>query len=527
MAAPPSTRPPSTGSPGVLSRAATGVVAVLLVLGVGELLAAATDPDASPFFAVGGTTVDRAPAWAREFAIGTFGTADKPALFVGMSVLLAVCAVVAGLIERPRRPYGGALLAALGAVGVYAALHRPEATATAAIPTVIAVVVGMLFLQFAIRALWTPRGGEDPASPNPDRRRFLVVLGAGVAVAVVAGAVGRYLADRLAVVLEDRDRFRVPLAADAAPAIPPGADLTTGPRAVPGATAFVTTNRDFYRIDTALQVPRLTTADWRLRIHGMVDRETTLTWDDLAAFETVERLVTLTCVSNEVGGDLAGNARWTGYRIADILDRVGVHPDADMLLSTSVDGFTVGTPVEVLRDGRDALLAVAMNGEPLPLQHGYPARQVVPGLYGYVSATKWVVDWELTRFDRAEAYWTRRGWAAKGPIRTASRIDVPARSARLTAGPVVVAGTAWAQHRGIDRIEVRVDGGPWQEAEPATEYSVDTWRQWRWVWDASPGDHTLEVRAVDGTGAIQDEQRRPPVPDGATGLHSRTVTVVA
>lgn len=526
MAETPTTPPQATRPPGALARAAAGVVAAGLVVGLGELLAAATVPAASPFFAVGATTVDRAPAWAREFAIGTFGTADKAALFVGMSVLVVACAVVAGLIERPRRPYGGALLAALGAVGVYAALHRPGAAASAAAPTVIAVVAGMLFLQFAIRVLWT-REGRSSSQPDMDRRRFLAVLGAGVAVAVAAGAAGRYLADRLAQVLEDRGRFRVPAAADAAPAVPPGADLTTGPRAVPGATPFVTANRDFYRIDTALQVPRLTTADWRLRIHGMVDRETTLTWDDLAEFEVVERLVTLTCVSNPVGGDLAGNARWTGYRTADILDRAGVRTDADMLLSTSVDGFTVGTPLAVLRDGRDALLAVAMNGEPLPLEHGYPARQVVPGLYGYVSATKWVVDWELTRFDRAQAYWTRRGWAPQGPIRTASRIDVPTPFARLAAGPVVVAGTAWAQHRGIGRVEVRVDGGLWQEAEPADEYSVDTWRQWRWVWDASPGDHTLEVRAVDGDGTVQDEQRRPPVPDGATGLHSCPVTIVA
>ncbi|MFZ2530656.1 MAG: molybdopterin-dependent oxidoreductase, partial [Rhodococcus sp. (in: high G+C Gram-positive bacteria)] len=331
----------------------------------------------------------------------------------------------------------------------------------------------------------------------------------------------------LARVPEDRSRFRVPVAADTAPGVPPGADLTAGPRAVPGATPFITPNRDFYRIDTALRVPRLTTAEWRLRIHGMVDREIVLSWDDLADFDAVERVVTLTCVSNEVGGNLAGNAAWTGYRMVDILDRAGVRSDADMLLSTSVDGFTVGTPVAALRDGRDALLAVGMNGEPLPFEHGYPARQVVPGLYGYVSATKWVVDWELTRFDRAQAYWTRRDWAAQAPIRTASRIDVPAAFAQLTAGPVVVAGTAWAQHRGIGRVQVRVDGGSWQDTEPATEYSTDTWRQWRWVWDANPGTHTLEVRAIDGGGVVQDEQRRPPVPDGATGLHSRTVTVVA
>ncbi|OOL27879.1 oxidoreductase, partial [Rhodococcus rhodochrous] len=330
----------------------------------------------------------------------------------------------------------------------------------------------------------------------------------------------RYLTDRLTRAVEDRARFLIPGPARTAAPVPAGTEVT-----VPGATPFLTSPAEFYRIDTALQVPRLRTVDWQLRIHGLVEREVTLTWDDLAAFEPVERILTLTCVSNEVGGDLAGNARWIGYRMSDLLARAGVRPDADMLLSTSVDGFTCGTPVDAVLDGRDALLAVAMNGEPLPFEHGYPARQVVPGLYGYVSATKWVVDWELTRFDRAEAYWTRRGWAEKAPVRTASRIDVPAAFGWLEPGPVIVAGTAWAQQRGIDRVEVRVDGGRWNDAVLAEEYSLDTWRQWTWRWDATPGTHVLEVRATDGEGRVQDEQRRPPIPDGATGWHSRTVTV--
>ncbi|NGP07452.1 molybdopterin-dependent oxidoreductase [Rhodococcus sp. 14C212] len=505
------------------ARAFAGLVAFGVVLGVGELLAVLIGPASSPFYAVGATTVDRAPAWAREFAIDTFGTSDKPALFIGMSVILAVLAVGAGLLEQPGRPRGGLVILALAAVGVYAALSRPGATAVAAVPTVVGALAGAALLQYSIRLLARSDVRDDipetPASRWP-RRRFLTVVGSAAAVAVAAGATGRYLTDRLTRAVEDRARFLIPRPARATAPVPAGTEVT-----VPGATPFLTSPAEFYRIDTALQVPRLRTADWQLRIHGLVEREVTLTWADLAAFEPVERILTLTCVSNEVGGDLVGNARWIGYRMSDLLARAGVRPDADMLLSTSVDGFTCGTPVAAVLDGRDALLAVAMNGEPLPFEHGYPARQVVPGLYGYVSATKWVVDWELTRFDRAEAYWTRRGWAEKAPVRTASRIDVPAAFGRLEPGPVIVAGTAWAQQRGIDRVEVRVDGGAWNDAVLAEEYSLDTWRQWTWRWDATPGTHVLAVRATDGEGRVQDEQRRPPIPDGATGWHSRTVTV--
>ncbi|MFC7449571.1 molybdopterin-dependent oxidoreductase [Rhodococcus daqingensis] len=501
----------------LIARAVSGVIAAGVVLGVGELLSALTGPESSPFFAVGSTTVDRSPAWAREFAISTFGTGDKPALFVGMSVLIAVFAAIAGIVERPTRPYGSTILAALGLVGVYAAITRPGAGWGAAVPTVVGVALGIVVLRQLTSQLDGPPPGRDG---DTGRRRFLVLATLAAAVAAAAGVAGRQMNQRLSGVLDSRRRVRIPPVADRAAPIPPGVDLE-----VPGATSFITPNPIFYRIDTALQVPRLTTADWRLRIHGMVDREVTLTWDELLRRPPIERAITLTCVSNEVGGDLAGNATWIGYPIAELLDEVGVRGDADMLLSTSVDGFTVGTPVEVLRDGRDALLAVAMNGEPLPLEHGFPVRQVVPGLYGYVSATKWVVDWELTRFDRAQAYWTKRGWGARGPIKTASRIDVPAAFAPVSEGPVLIAGTAWAQHRGIERVEVRVDEGPWQPATLTPEYSLDTWRQWTWQWDAPAGVHTVQVRATDLDGNVQTEERTPPIPDGATGWHSRTITV--
>ena len=289
--------------------------------------------------------------------------------------------------------------------------------------------------------------------------------------------------------------------------------------------SFITSNTDFYRIDTALTAPQVSRADWALRIHGMVDREITYSFEDLKRFQPVEKAVTLMCVSNPVGGELISNAMWTGYRMRDLLKDAGVSTDADMVLSTSVDGFTIGTPVEALTDDRDALLAIGMNGEPLPVEHGYPARMVVPGLYGFVSATKWVVDLELTRFDKAEAYWTRLGWSAQAPIKTGSRIDVPRNGARLAPGPTTLGGVAWAQHRGIKAVEVRIDDGPWQPAQMGAAYSNDTWRLWTYDWQASPGAHTVTVRATDNTGAVQTGEQASPMPDGATGWPSISVEV--
>ncbi|MHA4854917.1 molybdopterin-dependent oxidoreductase [Rhodococcus sp. MSC1_016] len=505
----------------LFSRALAGVIAAAVVLGVGELVAVLVGAASSPFFAVGATTVDRSPAWAREFAITTFGTNDKPALFIGMSVLIMLIAAVAGMVEQPRAPYGSAILVALGGLGIYAATHRPGATWIFAVPTVAGLIAGILVLRVLTTRARVPENSAAADSPLP-RRSFLLWAAAAAAAAASAAAAGRYLGARIVGAAADRRNFTVPAvpAAQRAPRIPAGTDI-----GIRGATPFVTANQDFYRIDTALQVPQLTTEQWQLRIHGMVNREITLGWDDLIARQPVERVITLTCVSNEVGGNLAGNATWIGYPIAEILDEVGVAADADMLLSRSSDGYTAGTPLEVLRDGRDAILAVAMNGQPLPFEHGYPVRQVVPGLYGFVSATKWVVDWEITRFDRAQAYWTQRGWAVRAPIKTASRIEVPAAFAPTSPGPVLVAGTAWAQHRGIATVELRVDNGPWQSAALAPQYSLDTWRQWTWQWQATPGLHTLQVRATDLDGNTQTEQRTPPIPDGASGWHTRSITV--
>ncbi|WP_158068958.1 molybdopterin-dependent oxidoreductase, partial [Cellulosimicrobium sp. CUA-896] len=321
-----------------------------------------------------------------------------------------------------------------------------------------------------------------------------------------------------------RDALRLPAPATPAPAVPAGADLD-----VPGLAPYVTPNDDFYRIDTALRVPQVDPDSWTLRVTGLVDEPFEITFDDLLALPLVEHHVTLTCVSNEVGGDLVGNARWLGYPVRELLARAGVQGGADMVLSTSADGWTASTPLDVLTDpGRACLLAVGMNGEPLPAEHGFPARLVVPGLYGYVSATKWVTELEVTTFADDVAYWSTRGWAERGPIKLASRIDTPRAGASVDARRVTVAGVAWAQHTGVAAVEVRVDDGPWEPATLAATVGPDTWRQWSYVWDAGAvgtGDHRLTVRATDADGTVQTADVAPPVPDGASGHHDVEVTV--
>ncbi|MGG8406871.1 molybdopterin-dependent oxidoreductase, partial [Streptomyces sp. 12297] len=324
----------------------------------------------------------------------------------------------------------------------------------------------------------------------------------------------------------DRSALRLPPPASPAEPVPPGADLR-----IRQLSPFITPNRDFYRVDTALVVPKTRASDWSLTLHGEgVARPLTLDYDALLRRELIERDITLACVSNEVGGPYVGNARWLGVRLADLLREAGVRPPsqggpADQLVARSVDGMTLGTPVETVMDGRDALLAVGMNGEPLPFAHGFPVRMVVPGLYGYVSACKWLRELRLTTFEAYDAYWVKRSWAARAPVKTQSRIDTPRSFAKPKAGRVAVAGVAWAQHRGISKVEVRVDGGAWREARLAAADTVDTWRQWVWEWEAAEGRHELQVRATDGTGRTQTGRRAGTVPDGATGWHTVVVNV--
>lgn len=493
------------------ARMAAGVAGAAVALGVTQLAATFFSPAADARTAVGTSVINLTPGPVKEWAIQTFGTNDKTFLTVMVVVVITAIVAAAAIWERTFR-LGTLVLVGAGLAGGLAVLNRPGASAADLIPVAIGTACGIGTLLLLTRP-------AAEASPDAARRRSLQAL-ALLGFGALSGVGGSILTRQRRSVAGEREAVALPKIASPAPTIPPGVQP-----AAEGLPDFITSNADFYRIDTALSVPQLSRDEWRLRIHGMVDREITYSFADLANFELVERPVTLTCVSNPVGGNLISNAMWTGYRVRDLLARAGIQPDADMVLSTSSDGFTAGTPVEALTDQRESLLAIGMNGVPLPVEHGYPARLVVPGLYGFVSATKWVVDLEITRFDRAEAYWTKLGWSAKAPIKTESRIDVPRSGARLDAGRVTVGGVAWAQHRGIKAVEVRIDDGPWQTAQLGAAYSNDTWRLWTFDWQATPGSHVITARATDNSGAVQKEEQAPPVPDGATGWPSVSVVV--
>ncbi|MGZ8602199.1 MAG: molybdopterin-dependent oxidoreductase [Actinomycetota bacterium] len=503
-----------------------GVASAAVALGVAHLVAALVGAGSSPVVAVGSASIDLTPEWLKSFAIRTFGTQDKPVLLAGIGVVVTGLAIVLG-IASVRRPRAGLVgLAVLGAVGAFAALTRPTATALDALPAVLGAAAGALtLLELSRRLVGAPPTPADVGDAvdrtHPldavERRRFLVVGSVALGIGAVAGALGQFLSRRSQA---DASRAALTVPTPADPASTVGADLRVG-----GLSPYFTPNGDFYRVDTALIVPTITAEEWRVRVHGMVERELTLGFEQLTARPLIERDITLACVSNEVGGPYIGNARWIGAPLADLLGEAGVDPAATQLVATSDDGFTAGTPVAAITDGRDAMLAVTMNGEPLPIEHGFPVRMVVPGLYGYVSATKWIVDLELTTFEAFDPYWIRRGWAEQAPIKTQSRIDTPKPLASVPAGDVVVAGVAWAQHRGIDRVEVRVDEGVWRQAELATADAIDTWRQWRIAVPLEVGNRTVQVRATDGDGAVQTAERAEPFPDGATGQHSIAIQV--
>jgi DMSO/TMAO reductase YedYZ molybdopterin-dependent catalytic subunit len=521
--------PPRGGRGDRLAGVVVGVVTMGVALAAGQLAAALTAPPASPVLAIGQTAIDATPVWLTAFAIRTFGANDKAVLLLGMVVLLVAGSALIG-IQAIRRPWlGFASIALVGALGAAAALGRPEATSSWSIPSIAAMVAGAgTYAIFRSRIAEGPSSPIDPVTPpgvgssRPtafDRRRFLRAALALSAVAVASeGAAVLTTRRRLAVA--SRTGIRVPIPSSAAQALPAGAELR-----VPGLSPFFTPNDAFYRVDTALFVPQLRVQDWRLRIHGMVDRPTEIGFEDLIARPLIERDITLNCVSNEVGGPYVGNARWIGVPLKGLLDELGPHDGATQILSRSADGMTIGTPTATALDGRDSMLAVAMNGQPLPFEHGFPVRMLVPGLYGYVSATKWIVDIELTTLAAAEAYWVERGWAQVAPVKTASRIDAPRDNATVQRGSITVAGVAWAQHRGIRRVEISTDGGAWSEATLAAEDTVDTWRQWTWPWDATPGAHVIRARATDGAGEVQTGASARPFPSGATGWDEVNVTV--
>ncbi|WP_203590291.1 molybdopterin-dependent oxidoreductase [Streptomyces sp. SID13031] len=512
MSDPGSGVPARSGRSGLFLRSAIGgVLAALAGLATGSVAAALLGTRQTPVVAIGSAFIDRVPPWLKDLAISLFGTHDKTALKAGILIVLLALSAVGGILAVLRYWAGAAVVIVLAGVAVLAAATRPDTGQTGFAPSFVAGVTALIILRlFATRLSGLARFPEDGVS-----RRGFLQLTAGVTLGTVAvGALGRVVGGRRTAVSDARDALRLPL--------PPTLDPPAGVQAV-GAGPWATPNEDFYRIDTALSVPLIMPADWKLRLHGMVDREIELDFAALLKRKVVHKWVTLACVSNEVGGDLIGNALWSGVLLKDLLAEAGVSANADAIKSTSKDGFTAGTPLGALTDDREAMLAFAMNGQPLPVEHGFPVRIVVPGLYGYVSATKWLAEIEVTRFDQFEAYWTPRGWSALGPIKLSSRIDVP--RSKASSGQVTVAGVAWDQHVGVSKVEVRVDGGAWQQAELATDASIDTWRQWHWSWDAPRGNHVLQVRAFDAKGNPQVESQAPPAPDGSTGLHSVDVKV--
>lgn len=506
-----------------------GLVSALVTLAAAEVVALFVAAGSSPIFAVGAFVIDLVPGWVKEFVIGLFGTNDKVALLALLAIIVAALAVGIGILEYRRSPWGSIGLGVLGIVALIAATSRAGANLVWGFPTLVGVVLGVFTLRKLIESLrdWVDAVRQGTAIKRNaqrgalTRRRFLTAAGVTAAAALVVGIGSRVMNSATTAVNTVRQALTLPKATTPAPPIPAGADL-----GIPGVAPLISTNDTFYRIDTALQVPAVDSSTWKLKITGMVANEVEIGFDELLALPLIESATTLMCVSNEIGGDLIGNAVWLGYPIRELLAKAGPTSGADMVLSTSIDGFTASTPLEVLMEAdRNSILAVGMNGAPLPIEHGFPVRMVVPGLYGYVSATKWVSELKVTTFAQDQAYWTVRGWSDHGPVKTSSRIDVPQTGATVAAGKVAVAGVAWAQHTGISGVDVRIDAGDWVPARLADPISADTWRQWVYEWDAPTGYHHVEVRATDAAGSTQSGNHVDVIPNGAEGWHSISVTV--
>lgn len=506
-----------------------GIVATCFAMALAHLVAALTVPDASPVIAVGSTVIDLTPTPLKEWAIAQFGTADKAVLLGSVVTVVLLLAALAGILARRRPALGVGFLMCVAGLGVAAAVLRPGAGPADLFPGLVAAASGTAALAWMLRLDARSRAAEEPVSspastpdadadtPTPSRRGVLIVT-AGLTAAAAGLAAGGQWISRRALAIAD---IALPLPADPAGPFPRGLE-----EMVPGVTPLRTPDGEFYRIDTRLTLPSVDVDSWTLTIDGDVDREVTFTFDDLLAMPLTERDITLTCVSNEVGGPYVGSARWLGVPLRDLLERAGIDSTgADQILSTDVDGMTISTPLDVAIDGRDAMIAIGMNGAPLPRQHGFPARMVVPGLYGFVSACKWITRMTLTTYDAQEAYWTEREWVTDAPIRISSRIDTPRPFAGVETGTVMIGGIAWAQHVGIDGVEVRIDGGAWQQATLGPEVTDDHWRQWYLPWEAESGRHLVACRAKAKDGTVQEAVRRTPFPSGSSGVQEVVVNV--
>ncbi|MDQ3988911.1 MAG: molybdopterin-dependent oxidoreductase, partial [Actinomycetota bacterium] len=492
-----------------LAAAMIGVLSVAAALSVGHLVAGLVAPTASPFFAVGNGAIDLTPTPLKNFAVRTFGNNDKFVLLLGMALVIGIVALVGGLLSRRSPRPGLTLIVVLGIVGAVAVIARPTFDAVDLVAPVASLVAGVAAFLLLYRLASRPVAGGPRHAPRATggddggvSRRGLLVGSAAVAAGAGLAGYGGYVLTGTGNIEAARRRLGRIVPDEPAPSIPAGADF-----AAVGTPTFITPNSEFYRVDINLQLPQLTPEEWELRIHGMVDREITLNWDDLMAMRSVERTVTQVCVSNELGGPYISTTNYTGVRVRDLLAELGVRDGANQVFTTSVDGWTAGTPTETVLDPEnDTLLVYAMNREPLPIEHGFPVRMFVPGLYGYISATKWITDLELTTFADQTAYWVQapRNWGRFGPIKTMSRIDSPGSFERVPSDQLTLAGVAWAPTVGIERVEVRVDGGAWMQAELATEVNRTTWRMWKLaVPGLQPGLRTAQVRATDKSGYVQ------------------------
>ena len=494
-----------------------GILSALVGIAAGHLVAAFVNPASSPVLAIGSTVIDLTPTPVKEWAVARFGTADKPILVGSVSAGALLLAAVGGVLARRRFGLGALVLVGLVALTGLAAVLRPTAGPLDAVPALATALAG-------VGALWWLTTAASASSENtreesaeadprsaPSRRGVLIAAGALTAAAAAMGGVGRWVTS----LRTDPSQVAIPDPTDAAGSFPQGLEAEYD-----GISPFRTPNEDFYRIDTRLSLPTVDIEDWTLTIDGDVDQQVTLTFDDLTEMDNIERDITLTCVSNDVGGPYVGGARWLGVRLTDVLDRAGVGSDSDQILCTDVDGMTISVPLKVATDGRDAMLAFGMNGEALPVEHGFPVRMVVPGLYGFVSACKWITRMTLTTYDAQQAYWTERDWATDAPIKISSRIDTPKSFAEIESGETFIGGVAWSQGEGIDKVEVKIDGGDWQEAKLGPSAGVDYWRQWYHPWKAESGQHTLTVRATNGQGEVQSPAKAMPFPNGSSGYQS-------
>lgn len=508
--------------------ALTGLLSVAVGLAVGQLIAALRDSATSPVLAVGSAVIDRTPTPLKDWAISHFGTHDKLVLLSSVVAGVLVLAVVSGLIAHRNVIIGAAIQIAMLAVAGYAVLDRPFARLMDLLPTVVAGAVSLLVLfvllwldhQPVLRRLVEQTFASSRINTiGASRRAFVVASGAGAAAAVVSFVGAKQLTNSRSSV-----NVQIPAAAERAPSLPRGLDAS-----VKGVTPLRTPNAKFYRVDTELTVPTLDASRWSLQIDGDVENPYEISYSELLRRPLIERNITITCVSNPVGGGYAGGATWRGVLTRDLLREARVkNPDRSDLqvLSTSFNGFTISTPLGALTDDRGAMLAVAMNGEPLPRTHGFPARLVTPGLYGMLGSTKWVTRLTVTTYADKKAYWTERGWTTKGEIKPTARIDVPGSFASVPAGRILVGGTAWAQRRGVARVQVSVDDGHWQDATMGPDVNVDYWRQWYFEWTTTKkGTHSVQARVIYDGDQVQTAKRAGVFPSGSSGIEERSFVV--